>query len=142
MQFDRSMPIARTVLSLGFLLAGAGSALAHDPAGAETVRPILRLSLPDVPGKQATMVTVSYEPGQASAPHLHPGSVFAYVLEGSVVSQLEGAEAKTYTQGQSWYEPPQAHHLVSRNASATQPAKLLVWLLGGENEPVKQALPR
>ena len=59
-----------------------------------------------------------------------------------MVSQLEGAEAKTYTQGQSWYEPPQAHHLVSRNASRSQPAKLLVWLLGGDNEPVKQALPR
>jgi len=136
------MQFAHKVFSLGLLLTAAGSALAHDPAAAETVRPILRQSLPDVPGKQATMLTVSYEPGQASAPHLHPGSVFAYVLEGSVVSQLEGAAVQTYTQGQSWYEPPRAHHLVSRNASDSQPAKLLVWLLGGEGEPLKQALPQ
>lgn len=142
MQFHRSQHIARTVVSLGLLLAGAVGAKAHDPAAAETVRPILRQSLPDVPGKQATLVLVSYEPGQASKPHFHPGSVFAYVLEGSVVSQLEGTEAKTYTQGQSWYEPPGAHHLVSRNASDSRPAKVLAWLLGGEGEPVKQVLPR
>lgn len=142
MQFDRSKQIVRTVFSLGFLSFGAGCAVAHDPAGTEKVRPIMHQFLPDVPDRKVTMVTVSYEPGQASKPHLHPGSVFAYVLEGSVVSQLEGEEAKTYTQGQSWYEPPRAHHLVSRNASDSQPAKLLVWLLGGENEPVKQALPQ
>lgn len=136
------MRFAHTIFCLGLLLTIAGGALAHDPAAAETVRPILRQSLPDVPGKQATMLTVSYEPGQTSAPHFHPGSVFAYVLEGSVVSQLEGAAAQTYTQGQSWYEPPRAHHLVSRNASDSQPAKLLVWLLGREGEPVKAALPQ
>lgn len=136
------MRFAHTIFCLGLLLTIAGGALAHDPAAAETVRPILRQSLPDVPGKQATMLTVSYEPGQASAPHFHHGSVFAYVLEGSVVSQLEGAAAQTYTQGQSWYEPPRAHHLVSRNASDSQPAKLLVWLLGREGEPVKAALPQ
>ena len=134
--------LARAALSLAVALGAMSGAQAHDGAGAETVQPLMRHALPEAPGKQATLITVSYAPGQASAPHLHPGSVFAYVLEGSVVSQLDGEEAKTYTQGQSWYEAPGSRHLVSRNASDSAPAKIVVWLVGGESEPVKQPLPR
>jgi quercetin dioxygenase-like cupin family protein len=63
--------------------------------------------------------------------------VFAYVVEGAVVSQLEGEQPVTYTKGQSWYEPPKKPHLVSKNASQTQPAKLLVFLLSQEGEAIK-----
>src|SRR5215469_907572 len=54
-----------------------------------TVRPILQHELPDAPGKQLSVVTVDFAPGAASSPHRHPGSVVAYVLEGSVVSQVD-----------------------------------------------------
>jgi len=80
---------------------------------------------------------VDYAPGAASDPHVHPGSVFAYVLEGTVVSQLEGDEPTTYTKGQSWYESPKKPHVVSKNASKTEPAKLLVFLLSQEGESLK-----
>ena len=60
--------------------------------------------------------------------------MFAYVLEGTVVSQLEGDEPMTYTKGQSWYESPKKPHVVSKNASKTEPAKLLVFLLSQEGE--------
>lgn len=96
---------APTLLTLGLALA-AGGAPAHEGSGAETVQPVLRHALPEAPGKQATLVSVAYAPGQASAAHTHPGSVFAYVVEGSVVSQLGDEEPRTYSQGQSWYEPP------------------------------------
>ena len=42
------------------------------------------------------MLTVSFKPGQVSAPHVHPGSVFVYVLEGTVQTQLEGGPVETY----------------------------------------------
>jgi quercetin dioxygenase-like cupin family protein len=45
-----------------------------------------------------------------------------------------------YRSGQSWYEPPRAPHLVSKNASATAPARLLVWLLVDEGAALKQPL--
>jgi quercetin dioxygenase-like cupin family protein len=32
---------------------------------------------------------------------------------------------RIYRAGECWYETPGAHHAVSRNASATEPAKLL-----------------
>lgn len=124
------------------LLLPALPAFAHDPAnadsGKETVIPLKRQTLPDVSGKNVIMATVNYAPGQKSDPHVHPGSVFAYVLEGEVISQLEGQPPATYKAGDSWYEPPQAPHVVSKNASATKPAKLLVWLLVGDGEALKQ----
>lgn len=109
---------------------------AHDghAAGQEKRALLQHHALPDAPGKQGVMATVHYEPGQASVAHEHPGSVFAYVLEGAVVSQMEGGQAVTYRAGDSWYEPPHAGHLVSRNASATKPATLVVFLLSNEGE--------
>lgn len=82
-------------------------------------------------------LTVDYAPGATSDPHVHPGSVFAYVLEGTVVTQLEGGQPMTYSKGQSWYESPKKPHMVSRNASVTEPAKLLVLLLSQEGEALK-----
>ena len=131
----------RGVLLAAVAAIACSSVWPHDP-GEETVTPLQRQTLPDVPGKQVILVVVAYEPGQASSPHRHAGSVFAYVLEGEVTSQLEGQPAITYKAGQSWYEPPRVPHLVSRNASSTKPARLLAWLLLDEGGQVKEPLSK
>ena len=99
-------------------------------ANAQTVQPQLSAALPNAPGKRMTVVTVNYAPGQKSGPHHHAGSAFLYarVLSGQIRSQVEGqdAAAKVYGAGEGWTEGPNAHHLVSENASATEPASLLV----------------
>jgi quercetin dioxygenase-like cupin family protein len=119
-------------------LAGATLVMGQAPALAEdSVSVLMKQPLADMVGKVATMLTVAYAPGAASDPHVHPGSVFAYVLEGTVVTQLEGEQPVTYTKGQSWYESPKKPHMVSRNASVTEPAKLLVFLLSGKGEAIK-----
>ena len=135
-----------TLLAAGalFLLAAAAPRLlAHEVSSGEgTTTPLVRQALPDAPGKQLVMAVVSYAPGQSSAPHRHPGSVMAYVLEGEVISQLEGQPPITYRAGQSWYEPPRVPHLVSKNASNTAPAKLLAVLLMDVGAPTKELLSR
>ncbi len=98
---------------------------------------LMKQRLADVAGKEVTVLTVDYAPGGTSESHVHPGSVVAYVLEGVVVSQLEGEAPITYTQGQSWYESPKTPHVMSKNASQTEPAKLLVFLLSQEGEAIK-----
>jgi quercetin dioxygenase-like cupin family protein len=60
----------------------------------------------------------------------------AYVLEGAITSQVKGEPAITYKAGEFWYEAAGSEHLVSKNASATQPAKLLVFMVMGEDEAV------
>jgi len=112
------------------LLAMAASASAHDGKhGDEVITPLQHQTLSDAPGKSGVMAIVAYGPGESSIAHRHPGSIFAYVLEGEVISQLQGGATVTYKAGESWYEAPNTPHLVSRNASATKPAKLLVWSL-------------
>jgi quercetin dioxygenase-like cupin family protein len=102
---------------------------------------ILQEQLPtNAPGKKAVMLTVSYGPGQASPAHQHPGAVMAYVLEGAVTSKLNDEPEKTFKAGEFWYEAPGTVHSVSRNASKTEPAKLLVWSLVDEGRPVIEPL--
>ncbi|EKT4466150.1 cupin domain-containing protein [Pseudomonas putida] len=94
----------------------------------------------NAPGKKAVMLTVHYAPGQASPAHQHPGAVMAYVLEGAVVSKLNDDQERTYKAGEYWYEAPGTVHSVSRNASESAPAKLLVWSLVDEGRPVTEPL--
>ena len=78
---------------------------------------------------EVTVSHVDYPPGRVGAEHHHAGFVLAYVLEGSVVTRISGqGEEKTYTVGQMFYEQPGATHEVSKNASQTQPAKLLAMI--------------
>jgi quercetin dioxygenase-like cupin family protein len=106
-------------------------------AGAETQPapaprpPVFKGDLPNLTmdGWEVTVSVVDYAPGRVGAVHHHAGFVLAYVLEGAVVAKISGqGEAKTYTAGQMFYEPPGATHEVSNNASQTQPAKLLAMI--------------
>jgi quercetin dioxygenase-like cupin family protein len=105
-----------------------------------TVRQLLLQPLPAMNNKVAAVVTVEYAPGAASSPHRHPGPVFGYVLEGSIVVQVEPGRPITYTKGQIWYEPPRHTHRVSRNGSKTQPAKLLAFLIIEKGQALTEPL--
>ena len=89
-------------------------------------------------GWEITVSHVDYPPGRVGQPHQHPGFLFAYVLEGSVVAQVIGDgvsdEVRTYRTGEMFYEPIGATHQVSRNASETQPARLLAINLARKQE--------
>ena len=125
---DHARPLA-AVIGFAVMMLAAGGAAADGH-----VSVLLKEALPEISGKQATLLTVEYPPGGTSSPHYHPGSVFAYVLRGTVVSQLQGEEPVTYHEGQSWYESPKTPHIVSRNASTTEPATLLVLLISEKDE--------
>jgi quercetin dioxygenase-like cupin family protein len=112
-------------LTAGALAAGATLRAAGDDAGAQ-VKPVLAEKLPNVPGKSMTAVVVTYAPGAKSGKHHHAGSVFAYVLSGAIRSESSATgPAKVYKAGEGFFEPPGSEHLVSENASLTEPASLL-----------------
>lgn len=118
----------RRTLRGAALLAGialaAGPAAAQD-AGAQ-IKPVIAQTLPNVPGKSITAVVVSYAPGGKSGKHHHAGSVFAYVLSGAIRSENSATgPARVYKAGEGFFEPPGSEHLVSENASTTEPASLL-----------------
>ena len=112
------------VLAAGALVAGPAARAADEVA--PQVQRVLAEKLPNAPGKTLTAVVVSYAPGGKSAKHRHAGSVFVYVLSGAIRSENSATgPAKVYRAGETFFEPPGSEHLVSENASATEPASLL-----------------
>ncbi len=122
-------------MSLGTCLMLPGLALAASAPGGSVV-PAFSAPIANIPGKTITAVVVDYVPGGKTPTHRHPGSAFivAYVLSGAIRSQVEGGEAKVYRAGESWTELPGAHHIVSENASATEPARMLATFVLDTND--------
>ena len=117
---------ARALLSCGIVVA-AGASLAQGDGQSETLRPLLRQDLRNVPGHTFTSAIVDFGPGVRAAPHTHGDAfVYAYVLKGSIRSQLDDEPAKVYRTGEVWFENPGAHHRLTENVSSTEPASLLV----------------
>ena len=113
------------LLAASVLLVRSTSWANGQDAGAE-VKPVRVEKLPNVPGKTLTAITVNYAPGGKSSEHQHAGSVFVYVLSGAIKSENSATgPVKVYKAGESFFEPPGSKHLVSENASATEPASLL-----------------
>lgn len=81
--------------------------------------------LPHVPGKSLTTVLVHFPPDGFSPRHRHAGSVTAYVLSGTVRSQLNNGPIETFSAGQSFFEAPGTIHTFAENASKTEPAEIL-----------------
>jgi len=108
------------------------SAQTQTPPGTPAPRPpVFKQDLPNVSldGWEVTVSHVDYPPGRVGAVHHHAGFVLAYVLEGAVITKISGqGEEKRYETGQMFYEQPGATHEVSKNASQTQPAKLLAMI--------------
>jgi quercetin dioxygenase-like cupin family protein len=84
--------------------------------------------------------TVVLSPGEVVPAHRHNADVFGYVLEGSIVTQLEGHKSQTVHTGEAFYESPGDVHIASRNASETQPARLLVFFVKKVGAPTTVAV--
>ena len=117
----RTTPLITCVLAA---LLGMGATLVAQ--NDERVRKLFAGKLANVPGNTLTAEVVEYPPGGKSSVHHHAGSVFAYVLTGSIRSQNSATgPARIYKTGEWFFEPPGSDHLVSENASASEPASLL-----------------
>lgn len=87
---------------------------------------------------RATLLEVTYPPGGHSNPHIHPCPVLGFVLTGVLLFQADGGSEQVLKAGQSFYEAPNSHHLISANASTSQPAKFLAYFVcDGEQELTK-----
>ena len=117
------MNIKAVIIAACFAVATPAAAQSRG----EVITPNFERAIPNIPGKSLVAVVVDYAQGRASHPHTHAKSAFiyAYVVSGAVESQVNDGPKRIYHAGQSFYELPGAHHAVSRNASATESAKLL-----------------
>ncbi len=79
---------------------------------------------------------IAIAPGASGSRHRHPGPTFVYVLEGAVEIELEGAPARVYRVGETFYEDPHQLHISTKNGSKAEPARILVYHLSHKGEPL------
>jgi quercetin dioxygenase-like cupin family protein len=122
------------ISSVAFLLCQVHPALAQETK----VTPLAAKALPGFSGgeKEGAMFLVEYPPGASSAEHRHDAHVFVYVIQGSVVMQVKGGPELTLKAGETFYENPDDVHVVSKNASATEPAKFIAFFVKNKGAPV------
>ncbi|GII54914.1 hypothetical protein Pth03_33030 [Planotetraspora thailandica] len=150
------MRIAAGLLAVATLTAATACSTSNQPAHAEgvtaapastrpaeTLKPLLQQALPNVKGKSFTSAVVELPPNARAMPHRHGQAfVYAYVLDGTVRSQLDDKPVTTYHQGENWVEQPGAHHVLTENTSRTKPAKLLVVFVSDTGDKLKVDDPR
>ncbi len=133
--FGRCIGVVTAILCGGLLMRhlawGKDSAPSSPSEAKERARIVLSKPLSKLDGAhlKVTLVEVNYGPGEASLPHSHPCAVIGYVVEGAIRTQVKGEPETIYKAGESFYEAPNGVHLVSANASATEPAKLVAYLI-------------
>ena len=130
----------RTLLAIIIgVLAVGGMSLAHHDGHDKGKAKVKVLSAVDIAEKvdrkksKATTVEVTLGPGQASAPHRHPGPVFGYVIEGEYEWAIDDNKAKVLKAGDTFYEPTGCLHRVSRNPSDKNRTRVLAVVLHPED---------
>jgi quercetin dioxygenase-like cupin family protein len=117
-------------LSIGLFLI-SGTATAQEAK----VKSLMSKDLPENPGKEMLMLMVEHAPGGSTPTHRHNAHAMVYVVEGSVVMQVKGGKQVTLKPGETFYEGPDDVHVVDRNASKTEPAKFVVFLIKDKGAP-------
>src|SRR5215208_4048182 len=94
----------------------------------ERVTPVL--DCPSRDGLSVQAIRVDYEPGGFTrGTHRHPAGAYVYVIDGSVKFVVGDGEPIVLHAGESFYEPPNALHSVSRNASEEVSASLIAFFV-------------
>jgi quercetin dioxygenase-like cupin family protein len=117
----------------GVNVVSSSMALQTAQAGAQQ---LMAQPLLDLPGREVRMTLLDRAPGASSPPHRHPGHhTFGYVIEGSYEFGINGEPPRTLTAGDTFYEPPSALHSTSRNPSADQQLKIVVFMVADQKNP-------
>ena len=133
----RRTPIvaAATLVVLGALAVHAQSARQPGTRRTELQRHDLGIT-----GREVVQARIELDPGVVFGKHWHPGEEIVYVIEGSIVYELEGRQPVRVDAGEVLFIPPRTVHSaknVGRGIGAelatyvVEKGKPLVVLVGG-----------
>lgn len=121
------------MVNLRLVISGLVLLVSMPAFSQSTANAVFQTDVADVTNQEILVLEVNYAAGNDSPVHRHNAHTIVYVLEGSVIMQVEGGELQTLMPGDVFYETPSDIHAVSRNASDTEPAKILVFFLKGKD---------
>jgi quercetin dioxygenase-like cupin family protein len=127
--------IAAAAATYGAMTFIAPSRAQTPPAPTQRVD-VMTQALADIPGREVRVTLLDLMPGHTSPPHRHPGHhVFGYIVAGTYEWKIDDGPVKTFKAGDAFYEPPGVLHAVSRNASATDRAKIVIFMVADAKQP-------
>lgn len=104
---------------------------------AEAPGPAFEGALPILPPNQEVVIQeIMLPPGQVGRAHRHDAYVYVYVVEGAVDMQVDGGEVVRVSAGEVFTETPANVHTMNNNASATEPARFIAFLIKDADKPV------
>lgn len=122
----------KKLISLVTLATLTKIACAADAAG-----PLFEGALPALPPNQEVVIQeITLPPGQVGRAHRHDAYVYVYVVEGAVDMQVDGGEVVRVSAGEVFVETPDNVHTMNNNASATEPARFIAFLIKDADKPV------
>lgn len=81
-----------------------------------------------IPGREVVQVRVDFDPGYVAPRHTHFGEEIIYVLEGTLVYEVEGRPPTTYKAGDVLVVPAGAIHSVT-NVGTSNGAELATYVV-------------
>ena len=121
----------KTTLIIGVAMLIVGSGLAPHVAQAQqtgTKRTDLQRHDLSVPGREVIQVRVDFDPGYVAPRHTHFGEEVIYVIEGTLVYEVEGRPPTAYKAGDVLIVPAGAIHSV-KNIGSGNGAELATYVV-------------
>jgi quercetin dioxygenase-like cupin family protein len=129
---NRKSALAAIVSGVTLLAAlGAQSLLAQQPGFTRT---LLQKGDVSAPGREAVQVRAEFDPGVAAGKHTHPGEELGYILEGTLVIEMEGKAPVTLNAGDFFFVPAGTVH-DGRNVGSGK-AKVLATYVVEKGKPI------
>ncbi len=130
----RKVIVLTSILAIGIAIGLIVSQLLHAQQAVKSAV-LLKADLVGMEGKYVVIVSTELAPGELAKKHFHPGHQFSYILEGSMIMEVEGKPPITYKQGDTFYLTPNQVH-DARNVSTTAPVKVLGFSIADKGQPL------
>jgi quercetin dioxygenase-like cupin family protein len=106
-----ALAILYPAIPLCHTMAAQATSDVSQPRTAEPTRIAFSHTLPRLDGGhlKATVVEVTYAPGESSPPHSHPCAVIGYVIKGALRTRVKGQAEAIYRTGASSTRRQTAH---------------------------------
>ena len=118
----------KSVVAVAVLIVGSGFALYAQAQQVGTKRTDLQQHDLSIPGREVVQAIVSIEPGQTSPRHTHPGEEIIYLLEGSLVYEVEGKPPVTLKTGDVLFIPYGTIH-AAKNVGNVRGSELATYVV-------------
>lgn len=119
-------------LTLG--AAFSQDALANGDKQKMVVTSLVKGPLAGVDGKSVIISRITVPAGFKFGRHFHPGAVFVYVLEGTLLIRTDSGTV-TVSKGEVYQEVPRVM-MTAENMSASKAAKIVVFQVGDTGKPM------